>query len=471
MRFRVAFLLPMACCWMLSQVARGQSRSDVQLWLTNPDKSALFARQATPLHFSTPNNQFPTIDVNAQRYFQTMDGFGFALTGGSAQLLMRMDPARRRAVLKDLFSTEGNDIGVSYLRIGIGSSDMDDRVYSFDDLPEGKTDAHLTKFTLAPVEDTLIPVLREILTINPKIQIVASPWSAPAWMKTNDSSQGGSLKPKYFKPYANYFVKYIQGMKAAGIPIHATTVQNEPLNPKNNPSMVMLASQQDTFIVQYLAPALQKAGIKTNILLYDHNPDVPSYPQSILKDPRAYKDVAGTAFHLYGGEVGTLTTVHDAYPNKNLYLTEQWVTGKPGATTMDIAEPVSRVVIGATRNWSRNVLLWNLAADPNDGPHTNGGCTQCQGAITLDGNKATFNLAYYTIAQFSKFVRPGSVRIGSNDLEQLANVAFLVPDGNMVLIIANTGTSVQTFNIRYRGNTVTGTLLAGSVGTYIWQSQ
>ncbi len=468
MAFRATFLVAMAWCVLLSPAASPQTHGDVQLWLTNQDESALFARQPIPLHFTTQNHPLPTIEVNDQLKLQTIDGFGFALTGGSAQLLMRMDPDQRIVLLKHLFSTEGNSIGVSYLRVSIGSSDMDDHVYSFDDLPPGKTDVHLAKFTLAPIEDTVIPALREILTINPKIQIVASPWSAPAWMKTNDNTMAGSLRAKYSKTYANYFVKYIQGMKAAGIPIHAITVQNEPLNPKNNPSMLMLAPQQDNFIVKYLAPALQKAGIKTAILLYDHNPDVPSYSLSILKNPKAYNDVAGTAFHLYAGKTSTFTMVHDAYPNKNLYMTEQWVTGKPGAATMDIAEPVSRVVIGSTRNWSRNVLLWNLAADSNDGPHTNGGCTQCQGAITLDGDKVTFNLAYYTIAQFSKFVRPGSVRIGSNDLNQLTNVAFLAPDANMVLVVANTGSSLQTFNIRYRGNTITASLQAGSVGTYIW---
>ena len=383
---------------------------------------------------------------------------------------MRMDPDQRIVLLKHLFSTEGNSIGVSYLRVSIGSSDMDDHVYSFDDLPPGKTDGHLAKFTLAPIEDTVIPGAAG----NPHDQSKDSDRRfsvVGAGMDEDQRQHQDGWQPpgqSITKTYANYFVKYIQGMKAAGIPIHAITVQNEPLNPKNNPSMLMLAPQQDNFIVKYLAPALQKAGIKTAILLYDHNPDVPSYSLSILKNPKAYNDVAGTAFHLYAGKTSTFTMVHDAYPNKNLYMTEQWVTGKPGAATMDIAEPVSRVVIGSTRNWSRNVLLWNLAADSNDGPHTNGGCTQCQGAITLDGNKVTLNLAYYTIAQFSKFVRPGSVRIGSNDLNQLTNVAFLAPDGNMVLVVANTGSSLQTFNIRYRGNTITASLQAGSVGTYIW---
>ena len=214
----------------------------------------------------------------------------------------------------------------------------------------------------------------------------------------------------------------------------------------------MFASEEDTFIGKYLGPAFEKSGITTEIQLYDHNPDVVSYPLSILADPVASKYAIGTAFHLYGGDSGALTEVHNEYPNKNLYLTEQSVTGRPRGTTIDIAEPVSRVLIGATRNWSRNVLLWNLAADPHAGPHTdNGGCTGCFGAITLDGDNATFNVAYYAAAHFSKFVRPGSVRIGSNELEQLHTAAFLTPDGKVVLVVANTGNFSKAFQIGYHG--------------------
>ncbi len=183
---------------------------------------------------------------------------------------------------------------------------------------------------------------------------------------------------------------------------------------------------------------------------------MPSYPLSILKDPAASKYVDGTAFHLYGGDTRTLSEVHDLYPKKNLYLTEQSVTARPNAGAIGIAEPVSRVLIGATRNWSRNVLLWNLAADPKAGPHTNnGGCTGCYGAITLDGDNATFNVAYSAAAHFSKFVRPGSVRVGSTELDQIYDVAFLTPEGKIVLVVANTGNFAKTFHIGYHGRSLT----------------
>jgi glucosylceramidase len=439
------------------------------VWLTTSDKSSLLAQQPNALQFSIDKNDSPTIAVNDAKKFQSIDGFGFALTGGSAQLLMHMTPPARASLLKQLFSTGGDGIGVSYLRVSIGSSDMNANVYSYDGMPGGETDPTLAKFSLAPDQVEVIPALKEILAINPKIKILGSPWSAPAWMKTNDNSKGGTLKPEYYKAYAKYFVKYAEGMKAAGIMIDAITVQNEPLNPKNTPSMVMFGKQEDNFIKDALGPAFKKAGIHTKILVYDHNPDVTSYALSILKDPDASKYVDGSAWHLYGGGITALTEVHDAFPNKNIYFTEQSITGGHHDTGIDISEPVSDVVIGATRNWSKNVLLWNLAADPEDGPHTNdGGCGSCSGAITLDGDGATLNVAYYVIAQVSKFVPPGSVRVESNDVEQLANVAFLTPDGKMVLVVSNTGNFPTTFNVSYHGKAMTATLPDGDVATYVW---
>jgi glucosylceramidase len=458
----------LALLLVLPTGAKAQEEGRVQLWLTTLNRSALFAPQNVDLRFSTAKNQFPTIAVRDNPQFQSIDGFGFALTGGSAELLMHMTPSARSALLKELFSTEGNGIGVSYLRISIGSSDMNDHAFSYDDMPPGQTDLNLTHFSLGPDQTTVVPILKEILAIDPSIRILGSPWSPPPWMKTNDSSRGGSLKPEYYGVYAQYFVKYIQEMKAAGITLDTITVQNEPLNPKNNPSLAMFANEEDTFIRDDLGPAFEKAGITTKILAYDHNPDVTSYPLSILQDPAAGKYVDGTAFHLYGGEISALTSVHDAFPAKNLYLTEQSVTERPCSGGINIAEPVSSVLIGATRNWAKNVILWNLAADSDDGPHTIGGCSMCRGALTLDGDHVTRLVAYYAAAHFSKFVRPGSVRLASNDLEQLANVAFRTPDGKIVLVASNTGNFPKTFNIEFQGKVVTTTLTPGAVGTYIW---
>lgn len=469
MSLKQALVTVVALMLFIPAMAQAQGSSDARLWLTTSDRSALFMPQSAALPFASSADPLPTIEVNDMQQFQRIDGFGFALTGGSAQLLKQMTPDKRAALLKQIFSTEGDGIGVSYIRVSIGASDMNDHVYSYDDMPKGETDPDLAKFSLAPDRADVIPILKEILAINPHIMILGSPWSAPAWMKTNDDVKDGHLKPEFYGAFASYFVKYIQGMKAEGIDIHAITIENEPLNPKNTPSMVMFAPEEDTFVAKNLGPAFEKAGIKTQIQLYDHNLDVPSYPLLILKDPDASKYVDGVAFHLYGGETRTFSDVHDLYPNKNLYLTEQSVTERRSASGIGIAEPVSRVLIGATRNWSRNVLLWNLAADPKAGPHTNnGGCTACYGAITLDGDKAAFNVAYYAAAHFSKFVSPGSVRVASTELDQVYDVAFLTPDGKIVLVAANTGNFAAKFRIGYHGRYLTTTLPEESVGTYVW---
>ena len=467
---KLKFVRFSSCAFLFSSLlSSAQQGPEARLWLTTPDRAAIVAPQPNLLTFSSDAGKLPLLTVDDAQHFQTMDGFGFALTGGSAQLLMRMSAGARAALLKQLFATGAEGIGVSYLRVSIGASDMNERVFSYDDLPPGEADAEMAKFNLGPDRADVIPVLKDILAIRPGIKILGSPWSAPAWMKTNDDVKGGELKPEYYGAFAKYFVKYIEGMRAEGISIDAITIENEPLNPKNTPSMVMFAQQQDTFIAKYLGPAFDKAGIRTRILLYDHNPDVPSYPLSILGDPEASKYVDGTAFHLYGGETSVLAQVHDAYPKKNLYMTEQSVTGRRSGGPLGIAEPVRQVMIGSTRNWSRNVLLWNLAADPQNGPHTNnGGCTGCSGAITLEGDSATKNIAFYVVEHFSQFVPPGSLRVASSEMEQLASVAFVTPEGKVVLVVSNTGNFPKSFAVKYRGKVFQTAMPAESVGTYVW---
>lgn len=438
-------------------------------YITTEDRSALLAQAKHSMSFHAGTAGQAVIDVDPAQRFQSIDGFGFALTGGSAELLMHMDAAHRHAILQELFGSGKTDIGVSYIRVSIGSSDMNDHVFSYDDLEAGNTDPNLEHFDLGPDKADVIPVLREILAIHPGLPILASPWSAPAWMKTNGKVKGGALKPEYYGTYAYYLVRYIESMKANGIPIAALTVQNEPLNPNNTPSMVMTAEEEGKFIREALGPALHNAGVQTKIVLYDHNCDRPDYPLTILNDPEAAQYVDGSGFHLYGGDVSAMTKVHDAHPDKHIYFTEQMVIDRPGDPKLHVAEPVKRVLIGATRNWSRNVLLWNLAADPQFGPHTSdGGCPICEGAITLDGNHVQRNVAYYVIAHASKFVPAGSRRIASTESDQIANVAFETPNGKMVLIVANDSQTARNFQIQYRGKIADAHLDAGAVATYVW---
>lgn len=456
----------LSACIMASY--NGFAQESVNWWLTSADKSALVAKQV-PIPFAKGADNALAITVDPAQKFQTIDGFGFALTGGSAQLMMEMSAAERKKLIQELFGTANNGIGVSYLRVSIGASDMNAYTFSYDDLPPGETDVNMKKFTLKEDEKDVIPVLKEILAINPKIKILGSPWSGPVWMKSNNNIQDGRLKDEYYPAYAKYFVKYITGMKQHGITIDAITVQNEPFNNGNTPSMQFLAKEELRFIKNNLGPAFKVAGIKTKIILYDHNCDAPEYPISILTDPEARKYIDGSGFHLYTGQVSAMSKVHDAFPNKGLYFTEMNVTNRGG---FNVGVPVERILIGATRNWSRNVILWNLAADPNNKPHTdNGGCPSCSGAITIDKDKVTRNVAYYSVAQFSQFVPDNSVRISSTlpDVASgLSDVAFKTPAGKIVLVVANKGTAPQSFSVSCQGKTFSSSIVNGSVATYIW---
>ncbi len=441
--------------------------ADVSFWLTNADKTVLFQQQKnSALNFTSTPNGYPTIDVDTTQTYQTIDGFGFALTGVSASLINSLPETTKDALLKELFLTDSTHIGVSYLRISIGASDLSSSPFTYDEVSAGQTDTTLQYFSIDPEKSDLIPILQKIIALEPSIKIIATPWTAPTWMKTNGSFVGGSLKPEYYNVYARYFVKYLQAMQAAGINITAVTPQNEPLNAYNNPAMLMQSNEEDAFVKNYLGPQFQANHINTKIIIYDHNLDHPEYATAILSDPAAYPYIDGSAFHLYAGNINTMSSVHSMFPDKNLYFTEQ-ATFSNGSFHQDLDWHVQNLIVGAIRNWSKNVLEWNLASDPNQALHTNGGCSTCLGALTI-GTSVTRNVSYYIIAHAAKFVRPGSVRIASSLPDNLPNVAFKTPTGNKVLIVLNTGLSATTFNIRFNGKMVTPTLQSGAVGTFIW---
>jgi glucosylceramidase len=443
-------------------------KAPADVWLTDPANNIFFQQQTSKPAFTKKAAGPTVITVDDGPRFQGIDGFGWALTGGSAGHLQQMSPSARTALLKELFTTSANNIGGSYLRLSIGASDLDEKVFSYNDLPDGQTDTAMQHFDLGHDRIAVIPIVKEILALFPKIKIMGSPWSPPVWMKTNKDTRGGSLKPEYYSAYAKYFVKYIQAMKAEGIRIDAITVQNEPLHPGNTPSLLMLAPDQAVFVKNHLGPAFKKARIDTKIIIYDHNADKPEYPISILDDPEAKKYIDGSAFHLYGGKIEALSKVHEAHPDKNLYFTEQWV-GAPGNLKRDIAEHVRNLIIGASRNWSRTVIEWNLSSNSQLKPHTDrGGCDRCLGAVTIDGDSVKRNPAYYIIAHAGKFVRPGSVRIASNSVGNLHNVAFRNPQGKTVLIVLNDGKEPASFDVQYKKKTFSSTLNAGAMATYIW---
>jgi glucosylceramidase len=449
--------------------------SEVDAWLTTPEQSgARLTKQPFALNFASAAGDAsqPIIEVNPQQQYQAIDGFGAAVTGSSAYLLQRkMTPAQREDVLRELFTTTGAGIGLSYIRMTIGSSDFSlGNNYSYDDVPGGQTDPTLANFSIAPDQQELLPVLQQIVALNPGIKLMGSPWSAPAWMKSSQNMIRGRLNTSAYPAFAQYFVKYVQAFRAAGVPVEAITVQNEPLfEPSGYPGMLMSAAEQTEFIKNHLGPAFSANNITTKVIAYDHNWDRPDYPITVLNDPGAKRYVVGSAFHGYGGNVSAMTTVHDAHPDKELYFTEQsggeW---SPGFAN-NLRGMTRDLIIGTTRNWSRNVLLWNLALDDNHGP-TNGGCQDCRGVVTISqGTGAvTRNVEYYVLGHASKFVRPGAVRIASNAATGFPNVAFQNPDGSKVLLVLNDQSQGQAFRLKYNDKYLSFSLPAGAVATLKW---
>ena len=301
-----------------------------------------------------------TIEVEASRRYQQIDGFGASLTDSSAWLLSKLGDAQRKELLVELFHP-AKGIALSILRQPMGASDFALEDYSYDDLSPGQKDPELKRFSIDHDRAYLIPILHEALALNPNLKIMASPWSAPGWMKTSDSLIKGTLLPSSYAPLSQYFVKYVKAYEAAGVPIYAVTMQNEPLYvPADYPGMRMTAKEQRRFLAEYLGPAFREAGITAKVLVFDHNWDLIDYAMSVLSDPKAAGFSAGTAVHCYGGSVTAQSELHSRFPEKGVWLTEcsggDWQKGK-------LLERQVRLIIEAMRNWAKSVVLWNLALD------------------------------------------------------------------------------------------------------------
>lgn len=445
-----------------------EGNSQFSQTVTSADVRFLLKQIEQPIVGSnTAKQSIDTIYFNQQIQFQKIEGFGYTLTGGSAALLHQLPSQKRDAILQEIFGQGQNALNVNYLRISMGASDLDAAVFSYDDLVAGTVDPDLTKMSIAKDLERLIPILKEIKAIQPNLKLMATPWSPPVWMKDNGQSKGGHLLPKYYATYAQYFVKYIQLMRAEGLTINAVTIQNEPEHGGNNPSMLMTAEEQTKFIKNHLGPLFKNQGINTEIVIWDHNADNPNYPIQILNDSIAKSYVSAAAFHLYLGHESALSKVYHAHPDKKIYFTEQW-TGAKGNFAGDFMWHMEHVVIGTMANWSSLVLEWNLANDPNFGPHTPGGCTECLGAMTIAGSEIKRNVSYYIIGQIAPFVPRGAIRVETKSVNpKIQSIGFVRPDGKKVLLALNTGKEC-VFTIDFEQKKYNFTLPEKSASTIVW---
>jgi glucosylceramidase len=456
-----------------SAVLNGMPDNQIQVWLTLADESKKLHEESKLTWQSGSGGSGAVIALDGAKLYQKMEGFGAAMTDSSAWLIMNsLDENQRQQLMRDLFTREGDGIGLSYLRLPMGASDFALQNYSYDDLPPGETDPDLIYFSIAHDAEYIIPSLQLALDLNPQLRFMGTPWSPPAWMKDSGTMNGGVLLPEYYQAFADYHVKFVQAYEDANLPIDTVTPQNEPLwSTSTYPTAAMRPLDQQVFIRDYLGPAFREAELATRIVIFDHNWLFSFYPIQVLSDAAAAEYVDGVAFHCYGGDVASQSTVHDAHPDKGIWFTEcsggSWAPDFGG----NLSWNMHNLVIGNFRNWGSSLLLWNLALDENDGP-INGGCDNCRGVVTIDQTSGvvTYNEEYYILGHVSKFVDPGAYRIESTAAGAATpdQVAFLNADGSMVLVIQ--ADAATTFTVTWNGQHFSYSLPSQGTVTFKWST-
>lgn len=467
-------LLPLSLAGCATPSARNEAPTEapVEAWLTTADRSALLAPQ--PREAIAAASGADPITVDAGTRYQSIVGFGAAVTDASAYLIrQRMSGAQRDALLRELFGTGEGQLGLGFTRITIGASDFSRSHYSYDDMPKGETDPSLARFSIAPARAEVLPTVRAALAINPDLAVMASPWSAPGWMKSTDSLIKGTLREAAYTPFAAYLRRTVEGYRAEGVPVDYLSIQNEPdFEPENYPGMRLSPAQRARIIGDHVGPAFRAAGLDTKILEWDHNWDKPEQPLGVLADDKARAHIDGVAWHCYAGDVAAQTPVRERYPDKHVYFTEcsggEWSKAWPDAWSW----MVRNLVIGTTRNWARGVLLWNLALDEKFGPHL-GGCGDCRGVVTIDGTTGavTRNPEYYALGHLSRFVRKGAHRIASSGgTAGVESVAFVNPDGSRVLLAFNAGSAAADVAVAADGRRFGYRLPVNAAVTFRWRT-
>lgn len=463
-------MLALAGCSVADSPQSADASPKVEMWLTTQDRTALLAEQ--PALALTPG-QAPgaAIIVDPSQRYQAMVGFGASVTDASAYLIQKMAPDARDALLKDLFGPAPG-IGIGFTRVTVGASDFSRTHYSYDDMPKGETDPELKHFSIAPAKAEVLPTVRAALAINPELKIMASPWSAPGWMKSTDSLIKGTLREEAYAPFAAYLTRTVQDFTAEGVPVDYLSIQNEPdFEPENYPGMRLSPAQRAEIIGNHVGPQFKAAELKTEILEWDHNWDKPEQPLGVLADAKAAAHISGVAWHCYGGDVSAQSKVHDKHPDKDVFFTEcsggEWSAAWPDAWPWTMRN----LIIGATRHWARGVLLWNLALDEKFGPHL-GGCGDCRGVVTIDSRTGavTRNPEYYALGHLSGFVRPGARRIASTSpAAEVETVAFANPDGSHVLLAFNAGKAPADLAVNAPAGHFRYRLPVNAAATFRWQ--
>ena len=449
----------------------------VSIVVTTDDQTMQLTPQPT-VSFSTASGGSNVVYLDETQVYQPIEGFGAATTDSAMYLLNEVaQPAQLSQAMNNLFTRQGNGIGLSFLRNPMGASDLARSAYSFDD-NSGQADPTLAHFSIAHDQVDIIPLILKAKQLNPQIKVMANPWSPPGWMKDSGSMIGGSLLSSMYTPFANYFVDYLQAYAAAGVHVDYISLQNEPLYvPADYPGMCMPAvlsstdcptsqTNQATALFSYVAPALTAADLDTKVLVYDHNWDRPDYPENVLSN-QDLSQIAGVAWHGYASTPGAMTPIQNMFSSIGTYETEHsGLITNSDQTRLDFEE-----ITQCMRNWARAYVKWSLALDENNGPHT-GGCSTCTPIVTVNSTSGniTYGSEYYTMGNFSKYVLPGANRIYSSNAAGIVTAAFVnpAPDNSRILVAFNDSSQTQTFQVQWGTQSFTYTLPSLAGATFTW---
>lgn len=451
----------------------------ISVTVTDPNQSQFLSAQPNISFGASPANGSYVVTVNDAQTYNVWDGIGAAWHDATAVTLAAVSPTVQANVLQQLFSPT-NGIGLSFLRVPMGATDSSVTVYSYDD-NNNVADPSLSHFSIQPDLTAKIPQIQAAETVNPALKVMLTPWSPPAWMKSNDSMVNGNLNTNYFSSLAQYFVDTIQAYQANGIPIYALTVQNEPeYCGAGYPAECLDANTETSFINSSLGPALASASLSNvKILGYDHDWDDTSYPEQVAGS--SY--VAGSAFHCYGGDPAAMAGVVSA-TNKDVWVTECTRQLSDGFAN-DLRMDAENLIIGSTRHGARSIIYWDAVLDQNFGPLSPAGlsaglCSNvCLGLLTVDTSTGavTPRPEYYSLGHIGKFVTPGALRVfsasqgdgGFNGSGVFMDVAFRNPDGTIALIAYNDTSSNQPIAINWNNAYANYTMTPGSYVTFKWQ--
>ncbi len=434
----------------------------IEWWTSSEDLTQRLAPQS-PLHFETTAiATSSSIQINPAVTHQTIVGLGSSFEHSTCYNLSLLPPDQREHVLESLVHPT-NGIGLSLVRLCIGTPDFTASPwYSYDDLPPGQTDPELKQFSIARDRDYVLPMIKAAQRINPDLRFFASPWSPPAWMKTTGRLGGGAIDRRHFKALAEYFVRFLEAYREEGIPIHAITLQNEPgYAPDTYPTCLWSAEEQRDFIRDHLGPLLAARHLDTRIWCYDHNFDNLKFPSTILQDPAAARFVDGTAFHHYVGQPDAMTKLLAAFPDKHVYFTEGSVFQTKGAAQL----------VSYLRNGARCYNAWVTFIDqdrkPNPGPHP---CSLTGVVLDRQRLRPEYRFDYYMHGQFTKFIRPGAIRLESSQPANApANVVFRTPDGSVVLVAVNPDAQPRRLNVSWQRRFFSTSLSPKSLATFRWK--